>query len=321
MSNRIKDRREVDRTLSIFYLDEKWQKLRDRILAGQTPYEAGLRGFQLALEAEIGALGDFPVRTERDEQLTPPLQEGSPVVIDLGCDDDNDGLFTDSSPTEPKLLARVDLRRIARIVDEATQQEKHLKDPVKDWQEQMEKFYESYGFSVEVPRPEITREELANWRADGWELLFRPSAKVVSYEQLMRAFGQTEHWTLRFEEASKIGWEPAENGYWFLTEAREITPRTGKAYNDYIQEIPEGYRLLCLEEYVILWHVMKDTLGAILDIDGYTLLRTHFGFSEVLFVRSNIDKTTIELIVRSWSQKISFRKMGTRYCRVIANAF
>lgn len=314
-----KDGKELDLLLLapdlIYRLDEKWIRLRDGILDGKVNPLQGLDIFRCCVEAALQVLEhEGGVR----ESPSPDPQISKIPVIDFG-DDSDDDLFVDSSPTEPRLLARVDVRRICRFADEAAEEEKRPKDrdPIEDWRVRMQRFYGDYGFRIEIPQPAVTREELANWRADGWELLFRPAEKEASYEQLMRAFGHPEHWTLRLEEMRKIRWEPAVDGYWFLAEARESLPRTGKSYDEYVQETPEGHQLLCLEEYIILWHVMKDTLGSILDFDGHSLLRTHFGSGEVLFARSNIDKTTVELIIRSWGRKINFKKMGTRFSRII----
>ncbi len=320
-----KEKKKVDLCLIapdlIYTLDKKWVNLREEILDGRVDPLDGLRLFQCCVEATIRAIDDKDREESVSSASSMPQFDRVPV-IDLGEDSHSDEEFLDSSPTEPRLLARVDLQRILRVVDEAAKRETRPKDfdPIEDWRAEMQRFYENYGFHFEVPRPEASREELADWRADGWELLFRPAEKVASYEQLMRAFGHSEHWTLRLEEMGKISWEPAADGYWFLAEAREGLPRAGKSYDDYVKEVPVNHQLLCLEEYSILWHVMKDTLGMILDLDGHTLLRTQFGLSEVLFARSNIDKTTVEFIIRGWAKKINFKKMGTRYCRQIPSS-
>jgi hypothetical protein len=300
----------------VFRLDGRWQKMRDEILDGGVDPLQGLDIFRCCVEAALKVL-----REEGGVRETVPLasQAGGIPVLDLG-DDSDDESFVDSSPTQPQLLARIDSRRILRVADDAAKEGARPKDfdPVEDWRARMQKFYENYGFRVEVPRPEVTREELADWRADGWELLFRPAERIASYDELMRAFGHESHWTLSGGDgANKIHFESAEEGYWFLAEARESPPRTGKNYEEYVQDVPEGHKLLCLEEYAILWHVMKDILGAIFDLDGPTLLRTGYGGSEVLFARGNIDKTTVEMIVRGWGYKLTFKKMGTRYCRRI----
>ncbi len=293
-------------------LDGRWVNIREGILDGEIDPLDGLKMFGGCVETAIGKLANAGTIQNGDSSA------GELVTIDLGDDEDRD-----PNPTEPKLLARVDLRRICRVADDALEEGKRPAgfDPVDDWRMRMQKFYEEgYGFHVVVPRPAVTREELADWRADGSELFFRPAESVVSWDQLMRAFGHENHWTVRGEVRKKIRLEPAETGYWFLAEAREGCPRVGQTYEDYARETPEGHQMISLEEYTILWHVMKDILGAILDLDSNTLLRTHFSVGEALLARGAIDKTTVEMVVRGWGQKITFKKMGTRFSRVVQNA-
>jgi hypothetical protein len=295
----------------IYRLDEKWVKLRDQILDGRIDPLEGAKLFRCCVEATVRVMEDESGIIE----AAPPRASGIPV-IDLGEDTEEELAGPETPPTS---LARIGLAAVRRPSRPPPPKNGKPHDPVEDWRETMESFYERYGFAVNVPRPAVSAEELEKWRADGWEIFYRPAEREASYEKLLCAFGHEGHATLKTEERLFFSWEPADVGYWFLAEAVETIPRSGKAFVDYTRETPVGQSLLCLEEYVVLWHAMKDLLGVILDHDHSTLLRTRYK-TEVLHARSRIDRTVIEFFVRGWPGKISSKAIGTRFSRVIQSA-
>lgn len=310
-----RDRRKVDCLLLapdlIYRLDEKWIKLRDEMLDGKVDPLEGIELFRCCVEAALRVIQD---ENGGKEAVSSRSQNSEIPVLDLG--DDQDEEFADPDPT-PQRLARVALATVLRPSQPLASKKDKPCDLIEDWRETMQKFYEDYGFHVEVPRPPgVSSEELVKWRTDGWDLFYRPAEGEASYKQMMHAFGHEDHATLRAEESTFFSWEPADSGYWFLAEAREVTPRSGRTFEEYMRETPVGQRLLCLEEYAILWHVMKDVVGAILDHDRSTLLQTRYK-TEVLQARSHIDRTEIEFFVRGWPEKIAARVIGTRFLRVL----
>lgn len=297
----------------VYSLDAKWIKLRDQILDGKIDPLEGMRLFRCCVEATVRIIEDES-RT-RETAFSQP-QTGEVPVLDLG--DDTEEEFSDPEPT-PVRLAKIGLAAVRRPSRPPKAKDAKPRDPVEDWREAMANFYGKYGFAVDVPRPAVSAEELEAWRVDGWELFYRPAEGEVSYEKMLCVFGHEGHSTLHPEERLHFGWEPAKEGYWFLAEAGETNPRSGKTFEDYARETPVGQRLLSLEEYAVLWHVMKDVLGVILDHGHSTLLRTRYK-TEVLHARSHIDRTEIEFFVRGWSGKIAAKAIGTRFLRVIPSA-
>ncbi|MBI5071769.1 hypothetical protein HZB93_02650 [Candidatus Falkowbacteria bacterium] len=304
MTTEKKSKEGVAETLALFDLDEKWQEIRKKIEAREISFEVGVCRFRSLLEATL------------DPELTSSLEvtddsAAATAESDVGTSNPED--------TKPRMLARVELRNALRRVDEtdATNERGKTHDSVEDWRRWMEQFYKKYGFNIQVPPPGVTREQLVGWRQDGMQIFYRPSELLVPTSKLIQAFGHENHWTLEKDQVRKIGWEPAKVGYWFLAEAREACLRHGKTFKEYEEEKPEGAELVSLEEYLIIWHVLKDDLQMILDSEFHTMFRTSYGIGETLYALSNINNLAIELIVRKWSKMIVLRRMGARYRWII----
>lgn len=298
----------------VYRLDEKWVRLRDQILDGEIDPIEGAKLFRCCVEAAVRVMEDESGAGEAAPAIRP--QTGGVPVLDLGEDTEEE--LVDPGPVQAR-LAKIGLAAVRRPSRPPKAKDAKPRDPIEDWREAMASFYERYGFAVNVPRPAVSAEELEKWRADGWEIFYRPAEREASYEKLLRAFGHEGHATLQPGERLFFSWEPADQGYWFLAEAGETTPRSGKTFEDYARETPVGQMLLSLEEYAVLWHIMKDFLGVILDHDHSTLLRTRYK-REVLHARSRIDRTVIEFFARGWSEKIASKAIGTRFSRVIPSA-
>lgn len=160
-----------------------------------------------------------------------------------------------------------------------------------------EAWYRILGFSVTVPRPNVTNREFARRAKKHQELRYEPAASDVPYEAFMRAVGQGDHWTVTDEgERAKIVWEPATTGYWYWADAQDDCPRLGTTWNDLMRAI----KLLSLEEFVKHWHATKagaflkelsarqsaagrgkamTVAGRMLDVRTWCWLRTRFGQS------------------------------------------
>lgn len=146
-------------------------------------------------------------------------------------------------------------------------------------QQAMERFYHELGLDgFEIPLPtmggkRVSNREIGRRAQAGQALFYRPATSDVSYEAFMQAVGQGDHWTVTDEdERAKITWEPAETGYWFWAEIQDSCPRTGTCWNDLTSE----HTLLCLEEYMIVWHVMRVLENVLLDRPTWCWLRTRY---------------------------------------------
>ena len=126
---------------------------------------------------------------------------------------------------------------------------------------------------TDVQKPNVSNQEFY-WRKKlGQALFYRPATSEVSYEALMIAFGQQDHWTVTNEaDRAKIIWEPAPEGYWFWAEINPHCPRIGKIWD----MLTVSIRLLSLEEYVIVWHAHKALTGKLLDDTTWNWTRTRF---------------------------------------------
>jgi len=308
MAGEKKSKEEVAATLALFHLDEKWQVIREKILADEVPFEAGIRGFRLLIEAMLDS---------------EPVPGSEPTADSAAAMAEGDTDASDQEDTKPRMLARLELREVLRRADGADTANGRGKthDPVEDWRRWMEEqFYKKYGSNIQVPQPGVSCEQLAGWRQDGMQLFYRPAELSAPTSDLIPAFGHENHWTLEKDQSRKIGWEPAKEGYWFLAEARETCLRHGKTFREYEEEKPEGAELVSLEEYLIIWHVLQDDLQMILDSEFHTMLRTSYGMGEMLYAFSNINHLAIELIVRKWGKTIALRHMGARYRWIVPSA-
>ena len=140
--------------------------------------------------------------------------------------------------------------------------------------QRFEHWYHSIGFSVTVPKPNVSNREFARRLKLGQSLFYRPDSAGMTYEGFMAAVGQGNHWTVTNEaDRAKIGWDSASAGYWFWAEVPEDCPRLRTSWNDLSQAV----NLLSLEEYVIVWHAHKAETDKMLDRRFWTWLRTRFG--------------------------------------------
>lgn len=173
------------------------------------------------------------------------------------------------------------LQTIIAGVEELEQVGKKKRDLAEERRVWFQEWYDSLGFKVEVPLPTVNGKPVSNRefkrRAEmGQTLSFRPATSEVSYVAFM-VVGQAHHWTLKDDEQDKIVWEPAQAGYWFWAETVERCPRTGTSHD----KLSEQITLLCLEEYVIVWHAHKAQTGELLDVHTRTWLRTGYRFVDV----------------------------------------
>lgn len=173
--------------------------------------------------------------------------------------------------------------RFGRVTPEAHGQPK-VRPPKKDLAEErrvaVEVEFRKRGLAIAVPKPMVRGIAVSNREFDRRSklqipqgLFYRPGKHEATYEQIMAAFGQGDHWTVTDEaERTKIGWEPAETGYWFWAEIPAACPRLKTSWND----LMEAVRLLSLEEYAILWHLHTALTGERLDVYTWCWLRTRY---------------------------------------------
>lgn len=153
---------------------------------------------------------------------------------------------------------------------EEEQEKKH--DRAEERRLEVEVWYHTLGIVLPVPKPDVSNREFDRRRKAGQELFWRFATNDISYEALMAACGQTNHWTVKGDaERAKIGWEPCTTGYWFWADVQEQCPRLGTPWNT----LTTMLHLLSLEEYVITWWERKSK-GVILDVSTWSWLRTRF---------------------------------------------
>ncbi len=140
-------------------------------------------------------------------------------------------------------------------------------------------FYRGLGFdTLEIPVPtmggkRVSNNEFGRRAKAGQALFFRPATSLISYNRFMTAVGQMDHWTVLDEaECENIAWEPTETGYWFWAEIQDSCLRVGTSWNDLTAE----HNLLCLEEYMIVWHVMRVLESIMIDCETWSWLRTRY---------------------------------------------
>lgn len=137
-----------------------------------------------------------------------------------------------------------------------------------------EAYYRGLGFSVTVPLPKFSNRVWTRETDRGRVVVPRAPTRLISYEAHMEAVGQSGHWTVTDEaERRKIVWEPTDEWYWFWADAQDACPRLGRSWNDLTAKL----RLLALEEYAPLWHMVKADGGRILDRSTWCWLRTRYG--------------------------------------------
>lgn len=137
-------------------------------------------------------------------------------------------------------------------------------------------WYRKLGFNLSLPFPPISDEESNRRKELGQALFYRPPTSEVSYEALMKAVGQDEHWTITDNDGSqKITREPTEQGYWFWAEIAQGCPRLGTPWNTLVGE--QKLNLLSLEEYVIVWWAMRVETNIFFDANTWSWLRTPCG--------------------------------------------
>lgn len=180
---------------------------------------------------------------------------------------------------EANLLTYVSLRKVFQEISEGRVVKEEVGKPKRDLAEKRRQYFEDWyrklGFTtITVPTPGVSNREFARRAKLGQQLFFRPATKDVSYEAFMKAVGQGDHWTVTDQtERVKIAWEPTETGYWFWAEVQESCPRLRTCWDNLSKEV----NLLCLEEYVIVWHSYEAETGERLDSHTWTWLRTRFG--------------------------------------------
>lgn len=137
-----------------------------------------------------------------------------------------------------------------------------------------EAYYRGLGFGVTVPLPKFSNRVWTRETDRGRVVVPRAPTRLISYEAYMEAVGQGSHWTVKDEaERKKIVWEPTDEWYWFWADAQDTCPRLGRSWNDLTVKL----RLLALEEYAPLWHMVKADEGRMLDTCTWCWLRTRFG--------------------------------------------
>jgi len=136
-------------------------------------------------------------------------------------------------------------------------------------------WYRELGFNLSVPLPAVSDKEFSRRGDLGQDLFYRPSSSMASYEALMTAVGQSNHWTLTHGDREKVVWEPTATGYWFWAEVAQDCPRLGTPWNKLTKV--QKLNLLSLEEYVIVWWAHKAATNVMLDAGTWSWLRTRFG--------------------------------------------
>ncbi len=177
----------------------------------------------------------------------------------------------------PRLQAVSEGREFVPATDEPTRSVPRVTRAQKR-RDRMAKWYKGLGFEIDVPVPAVSNGKYKKKEMEGKRLFYRPATSEMSYDAFMCAVGQSDHWTVTHEDRNRIKWEAAEQGYWFWAEVQNDCPRNNTSWND----LSGSIRLLCLEEYVIVWHAHKAQTKILLDHNTWTWLRTRYQYSEVV---------------------------------------
>lgn len=102
MASGKKSKEEVAKILALFHLDEKWQVIREKILAGKVPFEAGIHGFRLLIETMFDS---------------DPVSGSEPTADSAAATAENGADASDQGVTKPRMLARAEPRNVPRRVD------------------------------------------------------------------------------------------------------------------------------------------------------------------------------------------------------------
>lgn len=203
-----------------------------------------------------------PFRTS--DSMMVSIEQAIEMVVGLGFDED-------------QIISAAASRKAMReertcVVSAASSASGNLAVARHDW---MQNWFRSLGFNLSLPFPPISDEEYKRRQELGQELFYRPASSEVSYEALMKAVGQSEHWTLTDSDRQKVGWEPAQDGYWFWADVAPNCPRLGTPWNKLVKK--QKLNLLSLEEYVLVWWVYQAETNIRIDTFTWSWLRTRFG--------------------------------------------
>ncbi|MBI5793842.1 hypothetical protein HZA87_02015 [Candidatus Uhrbacteria bacterium] len=175
-------------------------------------------------------------------------------------------------------IARVAYQMVINGQTEAEVRASKVHTPKVDLAEErrvaLEANFRKRGFEISVPKPSVSNTTLKRWRREGRELFYRPATALMSYAAWMSAHGQAKHWTVVNEsDRAKVGWEDGKAGYWFTTQIVPACPQLNTSWND----LTASTKLLCLEEYVIVYWTHHDLTGICIDVSTWCWLRTRFG--------------------------------------------
>ncbi len=144
-----------------------------------------------------------------------------------------------------------------------------------------ELWYQTLGFDVVVPVPHIKDEEFIRRHKMHQALFYRPPTTQVSFKAFMIAVGRSQDWANKNYGGDDVLWEPTELGYWFWADVAPNVPHRGDSWIN----LTFQFKLLSLEEYVIVWWAQKSCGKGDLDKRTACWLRTRRG-KEILLASS-----------------------------------
>jgi hypothetical protein len=300
------------------------ERLADKVERGEMNADQALRGMLLFLESLLKPAAAAEAQRQLDQMILSAEERAELLRLRTRVAEFKELLEAERVAGESKAevkSAEKPGRKCPSVAPSA-----NTGDPVEDWRLEIVNFFLREKFNAGTPRPKITAEELKAGRVPkvGRELIYRPSGLLVPTDKLMAAFGLNGHFVLRPEEQSRIGFSPAEEGYWFWAEASESALRRGGSFEKFEREAPEGWTIMSLEEYFLARLVMENFCGVTMDVDEPVCLRTTYatkgGESMVLYVQSHVGREGVELIVRSISPKAVVPNLGTRYRKLVPSA-
>ena len=299
-------------------LDEKWRRLLDLVEKEKMPADAAIRGFRLAIEAELDDHIDPAAGQKRLVDFSLSLAERAELERLRTLVFELEGRLAKAPAHEDRSVPPTVAARKCPSIPPS----KKTVDPVENWRKTIEDLFRLYEFNVGVPRPAVTSEELASGEKENQKLIYRPPDLTVSYGMLLQAIGLGGHSTLRESDRNWIGFSPTGEGYWFWAEVALHAPHRGRNFEGFVQLAPAGWEVLLLEEHLHTWLVMKDIFCDTIDEDEPVCLRTAYheqdGADEVLQVRSHLVGGRVEFLVRALPRNAMLAgRLGARYRKLV----
>lgn len=315
---------DAGREILLCKIDEEWYKTTTKIRWGVVPLLQGLRSFLMFLGSTLERAGEsVEVDTilaliYRDVAVPKTSEPNKP---DLASLDFLEGKWRDvvREARAGTLFLSDGCREFMRFIGQTLHDQVRPRPPAarscaETQRLEMEKFFRSRGFEVDVPSLSSSDEQIREWFATERNIIYEPSWSEVPPGALMERLPHD----LKLDDPGKIVWERVEKGRWLLVEAAERCPRIGeRSFRGFEAALQEGQRILTLPQYAITWH-LGGIGGEILDVETDTMLATRYGAESIIHSFGNFALQDLAFSIGEWSRlSAPHPRMGIRLAREI----